>query len=176
MSPVITPLELRKRVFPKRFRGYDVHDVAHFLEALAEDLQDVYAKLDELERENERLREENTRHRDTENTLKETLLVAQKSAETLMSTTEKESDRRLREAERQADLLVQQGMERAADTEKKIRELRLERRNFHLKLQGMLDMFQQVLNFDREEEELESSVAVMKRPARGGEGKGPGAA
>jgi cell division initiation protein len=163
MSPVITPLELRKRVFAKRFRGFDATEVTHFLEALAEDLEDVYRRLDDLERENERLKEENARHRDTENTLKETLLVAQRSAESLMATTEKEVERRLHDAERNADLLMQQGMERVSDTEKKIRELRLERRNFHLKLQGMLDMFQQVLNFDREEEELESSVAVMKR-------------
>ena len=167
MSPVITPLELRKRVFKKGFRGYDTSDVKQFLEALAEDLEDVYRKLDELERENARLTSENARHRETENTLKETLLHAQRSAETLLSTTEKESERRLRDAERQADLLMQQGMERVTETEKKIRDLRLERRNFHLKLQGMLDMFQQVLNFDREDEELDSSLSIMKRAPRG---------
>jgi cell division initiation protein len=163
MSPVITPLELRKRVFARRFRGVDANEVRQFLEALAEDLEEVYRKLDELERENARLTSENTRHRETENTLKETLLHAQRSAETLLATTEKESERRLRDAERQADLLMQQGMERVTETEKKIRDLRLERRNFHLKLQGMLDMFQQVLNFDREDEELDSSLSIMKR-------------
>ena len=173
MSPPFTPLELRKRVFAKSFRGYDIEDVRRFLEALAEDLEDVFRKLDELERENDRLKGENVRHRETEDTLKQTLLLAQRSAETLMSTTEKEAERRLNDAERQADLLMQQGMERVSDTEKKIRDLRLERRNFHLKLQGMLDMFQQVLNFDREEEELESSVSIMKRTPRGHEGRTP---
>jgi cell division initiation protein len=176
MSPPITPLELRKRVFQKKMRGYDVQEVSHFLEALAEDLEDVFRRLDELERENDRLKDENAHHRGTENSLKETLLMAQRSAESLLSTTEKEADRRLRDAERQADLLMQQGMERVSETEKKIRDLRLERRNFHLKLQGMLDMFQQVLNFDREEDELDSSVAVLKRAPRGHEGRGPGAA
>jgi cell division initiation protein len=167
MSPLLTPLELRKRVFARRFRGFDVQEVRQFLEAMAEDLEDVSRRLDELERENDRLKEENARHRETENMLKETLLGAQRSAESLLQTTEKEVDRRLHDAERQADLLMQQGMERVSDTEKKIRELRLERRNFHLKLQGMLDMFQQVLNFDREEDELDHSVSVFKRPPRG---------
>jgi len=170
MSPVITPLELRKRVFAKTLRGYDVTEVRQFLETLAEDLEDIYRRIDELERENARVSEENARHRDTEHTLKETLLVAQRSAESLVKTSEMEAERRVHDAERQADLLMQQGMERVAETEKKIRELRLERRNFHLKLQGMLDMFQQVLNFDREEEELDSSVAIMKRSPRAHEG------
>ena len=140
--------------------------MSQFLEGMGEDIEELYRRLDELERENDRLKGENSRHRETEATLKETLLLAQRSAEGLRTSSEREAEQRIAEAERQGDRLMNQAMERAADTERKIRELRIERKNFHLKLQAMLDMFQQVLNFDREEDELDGSVHVLRSKRR----------
>ena len=169
MRPTISALEIRKRQFPKRFRGFDPIEVTSFLEAFAEDIEEMTREVDDLERENARLKEENARHRDTETTLKETLLLAQRSADSLRETSEKDAGRILNEAESKADRMVQQGFERMADTEKKIRELRMERRNFLLKLQSTIDLFQQVLNFDKEEEELESSISIHRPKKREGE-------
>jgi cell division initiation protein len=162
MRPTISALEIRKRQFPKRFRGFDPIEVTSFLEVFAEDIEEMTRELDDLEREN-------ARHRDTETTLKETLLLAQRSADSLRETSEKDAGRILNEAESKADRMVQQGFERMADTEKKIRELRMERRNFQLKLQSTIDLFQQVLNFDKEEDELESSISIHRPKKREGE-------
>jgi cell division initiation protein len=169
MRPSITSLEIRKRQFPKRFRGLDPADVAQFLEALAEDFEEMTRELDELERENTRLTEENARHRETEATLKETLLLAQRSADSLREASEKDAGRILGEAEAKAEKMIEQALDRMAETEKKIRELRMERRNFHIKFQGMLDLFQQVLKFDKEEDEMEASIAVHRPKRREGE-------
>lgn len=169
MRPSITPLELRKRAFARRFRGYDIVEVSQFLESMADDLEEFFRSQDELERENGRLREENVRHRDSEAMLRETLVSAQKSAEGTKAASEKQAERLVVDAERQADRLMQQALERIADTEKKIRELRIERKNFHLKLQGMLDLFQQVLNFDKEEEDMEGSISMLRPKRREGE-------
>ena len=169
MRTSLTPLELRKRSFSPRFRGFDRNEVLQFLELLADDLEELHRQFDELDRENVRLKDEVARHRENEETLRQTLVVAQRSAEGLRANSEKEAERIVAEAERQADRLVQQALEKVAEKEKRIRELRVERKNFHLKLQGMLDMFQQVLNFDREEEDLDSSVSVMRAKRREGE-------
>lgn len=168
MRPSITPLELRKRSFAKRMRGFDSTEVSLFLDTLADDLEELFRSVDELERENARLSEEVERHRLTETTLRETLVAAQRSADQTRAHSEKEAERIVAEAERQADRLVQQALEKVTETEKKIRELRMERRNFHLKLQGMIDLFQQVLNFDKEEDELEGSVSVLRAKRREG--------
>jgi hypothetical protein len=56
-----------------------------------------------------------------------------------------------------------------AETEKKIRELRMERRNFQLKLQSTIELFQQVLNFDKEEDEMEGSLSIHRPRKREGE-------
>jgi cell division initiation protein len=165
----MTPMDIRKRTFSLRLRGLDRNEVAQYLDVVADDLEELMRALDELERENSRLREEVDRHRESEASLKETLLLAQRSAQTLRLDTEKEAERILVEANRHADRLVQQALEKAAEKEKRIRELRVERKNFQLKLQGMLDMFQQVLNFDKEEEDLDSSVSVMRPKRKDGE-------
>jgi len=169
MRPTISSLEIRKRTFSRKLRGFDRDEVMTFLEALAEDVEELFRELDELERENARLKEENSRHRDTEATLKETLLLAQRSAESLKVSTEQEAERVLLNAETKAEALMDHAMERVSETEKKLRELRVERKNFHLKLQGMIDMFQQVLNFDKEEDELDNSIALHRPKKREGE-------
>ncbi len=126
-------------------------------------------ELDELERENARLHDENSRHRETEATLKETLLLAQRSADSLRATSEKDAGRIVGEAESKAERMIEQALDRMAETEKKIRELRMERRNFHIKFQGMLDLFQQVLKFDKEEDEMEASISVHRPKRKEGE-------
>ena len=171
MRPNVSPLDIRKRTFPIRFRGLDRNEVTQYLDLVADDLEELMRTLDELERENARLKDEVARHRESEASLKETLLMAQRNAETLRSDTEREADRILVEANRHADRIVQQALEKSAEKEKRIRELRMERKNFHLKLQGMLDMFQQVLNFDKEEEDLDHSVSVMRPEAKGRGGR-----
>ncbi len=169
MRPAITPLEIRKRSFARRLRGFDVQDVTQFLDAMAEDLEELYRQLDELERENGRLKDENARHRETEATLRDTLVLAQKSADGLKAAAEKEAERVVSDAGRQSERLMQQALERSAEVEKKIRDLRIERKNFHLKLQGMIDLFQQVLNFDKEDDDLESSLSVLRAKRREGD-------
>jgi len=169
MRPTISPLEVRKRTFSRAFRGFDREEVEHFLEALAEDLEELFRALDELERENARLGEEVARHRDTEATLKETLVLAQRSAENLRASTEQDAERIIREAESKGDAIVRQAMERVSEMERAIRELRVERKNFHLKLQGMIDMYQQVLNFDKQEDEQDKSVSLYRPKKREGD-------
>lgn len=162
MRSGLSPLDLRKRTFSKRLNGFDQTEVTQFLETLAEDLEDLYRKIDEQEREISRMRDENARHRENEATLRETLVSAQRSADSLRDHADREARAIITEAERQSERLMQQAMERAADIDRKIRELRIERRNFQIKLQGMIDLFQQVLNFDREDDELEASLTTMR--------------
>jgi cell division initiation protein len=169
MRPSITPLDIRKRTFPLRFRGLDRNEVTQYLDVVADDIEELMRTLDEVERENARLKEEVARHREAEASLKETLLLAQRSADTLRADTEREAERIVAEANRHADRLVQHALEKAAEKEKRIRELRVERKNLQLKLQGTLDMFQQVLNFDREEEDLDASVSVLRPKRKDGE-------
>jgi hypothetical protein len=60
-------------------------------------------------------------------------------------------------------------MQRAAEIEKAIHELKIQRANFRLQLQKMLELFSTVLDFDREEDDKERTVGYLNRRADKGE-------
>ena len=109
------------------------------------------------------LEQENEEHRERERILKQTLLSAQRASEDIRKTAHKEAELIVREAQDSAERLTHSALQRAAEIEKAIHELKIQRTNFRLQLQKMLELFQQVLEFDREEDEKERPLSYMTR-------------
>ncbi len=59
----------------------------------------------------------------------------------------------MREAQDSGEKLTHNALQRSAEIEKAIQELKVQRANFRLQLQKMIELFQQVLEFDRDEDE-----------------------
>ena len=164
MTPKITALEIQKHEFAFKRRGYDAEAVRAFLMSIAEDFQEVMRQNGELETRLRHLEEENADHRDREKILKETLLSAQRLSEEMKNTARREADNIVRQAEIAGQQLTTEALQQSARIEKGMRDLKLQRANFRLKLKSMLDMFQQVLDFDQDEDEKSSSVSYLVRP------------
>lgn len=164
MTPKITALEIQKHEFAVKRRGYDAEAVRSFLLSIAEDFQELLRQNTELETRVRHLEEENFDHRDREKILKETLLSAQRLSEEMKNTARREADNVVRQAEIAGQQLTAEALAQSARIEKATRDLKLQRANFRLKLKSMLDMFQQVLDFDREKEEKSPSVSYLVRP------------
>jgi cell division initiation protein len=164
MTPKITALEIQKHEFAIKRRGYDPESVRSFLLSIAEDFQEILRQNVELETRVRHLEEENADHRDREKILKETLLSAQRLSEEMKNTARREAENIVRQAELAGQQLTGEALQQSAKIEKAMRDLKLQRVNFRLKLKSMLDMFQQVLDFDQEEEEKSSSVSYLVRP------------
>jgi len=69
----------------------------------------------------------------------------------------------VREGQDSAEKLTHSALQRASDIEKGIQELRMQRTNFRLQLQKMIELFQQVLEFDRDEDDKERPLSYMTR-------------
>jgi cell division initiation protein len=164
MTPKITALEIQKHEFALKRRGYDPESVRAFLLSIAEDFQELMRENAELETRVRHLEEENADHRDREKILKETLLSAQRLSEEMKNTARREADNIVRQAEIAGQQLTTEALQQSARIEKAMRDMKLQRVNFRLKLKSMLDMFQQVLDFDQDEEEKASSVSYLVRP------------
>jgi len=164
MTPKITALEIQKHEFALKRRGYDPESVRAFLLSIAEDFQELMRENAELEARVRHLEEENADHRDREKILKETLLSAQRLSEEMKNTARREADNIVRQAEIAGQQLTTEALQQSARIEKAMRDMKLQRVNFRLKLKSMLDMFQQVLDFDQDEEEKSSSVSYLVRP------------
>jgi cell division initiation protein len=164
MNAKITAVEIQKREFPIERKGYPPEAVRGFLNSVAEDFQSLVRENSELETRLRRLEEENLEHRDRERILKETLLSAQRISEEMKSNARREAEVVLRQAEMAGQQLTTEALQQSAKVERAIRDLKLQRANFRLKLKSMLEMFQTVLDFDEEEDEKTSSVSYLVRP------------
>ena len=76
----------------------------------------------------------------------------------------------MREAQDSAEKLTHNALQRSAEIEKAIHELKLQRTNFRLQLQKMIELFQQVLDFDRDEDDKDRPLSYLTRKAKKEEG------
>jgi len=164
MTPKITALEIQKHEFGTVRRGFEPEAVRSFLLSVAEDFQELMRENAELQLRVRRLEEENFDHRDREKILKETLLSAQRVSEEMKNNARHEAENIVRQAELAGQEVTTEALQRSAEIEKAMRDMKLQRTNFRLKLKSMLDMFQQVLEFDQDEDEKSSSVSYLVRP------------
>jgi len=166
--PRLTPLEIQKHEFSRKWKGYDPVEVESFLALVAEEMEDLTRTASDYETRHRILQEENAEHRERERILKETLLTAQRASDDIRTAAAKQAELIVREAQDSGERLTHNAMQRAADVEKAIHELKIQRANFRLQLQKMLELFQTVLDFDREDDDKQKPVGYLtRRPEKG---------
>ena len=165
--PRLTPLEIQKHEFSRKWKGVDPVEVESFLSIIAEEMEDLVRANAELETRTRRLEEENEEHRERERILKETLLAAQRASEDIRASAQKQAEMIVREANDASERLTHNALQRSAEIEKAIHELKIQRANFRLQLQKMLELFQTVLEFDREEDDKERPLSYLTRKDKG---------
>lgn len=154
---VMAPLDLRNREFRKAFRGYVEDEVDSFLEQVVTDYEHLFRENLNLQ---DRLaqQEDNLSHyRHLEDTLKSTLVVAQKTAEDVRSAAEKESMTMLanagrevelqrKEAEAKAETIIKEAQERAKAIVQEYGEIQKQAVMFKVSLRSLLQAQVELLN------------------------------
>ncbi len=161
----MSPLEIQKREFSRKWKGLDPVEVHQFLVDVAEDMEALARENAELDGRLRSLELENDEHRERERILKQTLLSAQQASEDIREAARKEAELVVREGQDSAEKLTHSALQRAAEIEKAIHELKMQRTNFRLQLQKMIELFQQVLEFDRDEDDKERPLSYITRKA-----------
>jgi cell division initiation protein len=169
--PRLTPLEIQKHEFSRKtWKGYDPVEVESFLTMVAEDMEELARANSEMDARVRRLVEENEEHRERERTLRATLLTAQRTSEDMRTTAQKDAERIVEQAQEAGERLTHSALQRSAEIEKAIHDLKIQRANFRLQLQKMTELFQQVLEFDRDEDEKDRPLSYLTRKADKEEG------
>lgn len=164
----LTPIDIQKQTFSKRFRGYDQGEVRAFLHLVAEELESHLQGIERLTREVAELRSDLREHSERERILKDTLLSAQKVSEDVKANAHKEAALIVKDAELLSERIVAQAMDRVSDLESAIQDLKIERRNARRKLQSMIDGFQQMVAIDAEQEAEEQPLTQLYRKRQDG--------
>ena len=166
----ITPMEISGRKFRTKWRGYDMEEVREFLEMVASDIEDMIRESRYFEEELARKNSELGEFKSREQTLKDTLILAQKLARDMKNTMAKEAQVILSEAEMEAEKMVRQAHDRAMELENEIRDLRNQRLqmieemrsiiNTHMK---MLDLVSEHVDRSDQEEQKISRLATRAK-------------
>lgn len=89
---MITAMEIRNQQFKKSIRGYREEDVKGFLLILSQDYEQMYSENARLKENIQRLESELTKYRKLEETMNNSLILAQQTAEELKSNARKEAE------------------------------------------------------------------------------------
>jgi cell division initiation protein len=161
--PRLTPLDIQKHRFSRKWKGLDPTEVGAFLDIAAEGMEDLAREKASLESRIRALEEENGEHRDRERILKETLVSAQRASEDIRAAAQAQAELIVKEAEDSSERLTHSALQRSAEIEKAIHELKLQRAGFRLEIQKMLELFHHAVELDREQDEQDRPLSYLRR-------------
>jgi cell division initiation protein len=165
----ISPLDMRQQRFRSAFRGYDRTEVVAFLTEAADDYEHAMREIDRLRADHMRVEALLVEHRQRENTLRDTMLTAQRVAEDLKESAQNEAKLIIREAQGRADLLLQKAQVRLEELDRDINELRLRRRDTEGSLESAIQALYRALEFIRDQDETRSEEKVLLHRPRSAE-------
>ena len=104
---MITPLDIENKKFARQMmNGYNVDEVDEFLDQITVDYEKLYKENAELKKQNDELNNSMSQYRTVEETLKNTLIMAQTTAEEVKAVAKKQADQIIAEAETDAKAVL----------------------------------------------------------------------
>jgi cell division initiation protein len=135
----LTPLDIKKQEFKRLMRGYDPEEVHTFLEMVAEEFEILQREKNRLEDEALKLRTQLHDYQEVERTLKQTLMNAQESVQLSRDNSRREADLLLREAELQAEKILEEARHKLAQLKNDLQIVRAQKDSFARRLRHLLE-------------------------------------
>jgi cell division initiation protein len=157
----VSPLDLRQQRFRSAFRGFDKVEVTAFLAAVADDYEQALRDTDKIRHDMQRMEAIINEHRESERTLKTTLITAQKLADEIKAHAEHEAQRIMREAEGRTELLLDNAQARLDAVQREIDSLKLKRKDVETSIEATIQTLRHTLDFVHEQDTRERDDRVL---------------
>ena len=157
----VSPLDLRQQRFRSAFRGFDKVEVTAFLAAVADDYEQALRDTDKIRQDMQRMEAIINEHRESEKTLKTTLITAQKLADEIKAHAEHEAQRIMREAEGRTELLLDNAQARLESVQREIDSLKLKRKDVETSIEATIQTLRHTLDFVHEQDTRERDDRVL---------------
>lgn len=162
----ISPMDIQRQAFGRKVRGLDPDEVRAYLNIVAEEVAALQMERDRLHHEVQEVKSLLEEHRQRETILKNTLLMAQRVSEEIKENARKQADSVMKEAEIQADRLVELAQNRAHEVERGILDLRAQRTSLRTDVRALITRLTRILDL-QEEVEVEDNLRFLKRREEG---------
>ncbi|GGD18883.1 MULTISPECIES: DivIVA domain-containing protein [Pontibacillus] len=144
----LTPLDIHNKEFTRGFRGYDEDEVNEFLDQVIKDYESVIREKKNLEEKVSQLEEKLGHFSNIEETLNKSILVAQETAEEVKGHANKESKLILKEAEKNADRIINEALSKSRRISLEVEELKKQAKVFRTRLKMMVEAQLDMLETD----------------------------
>ncbi|MBT3229169.1 MAG: DivIVA domain-containing protein [Candidatus Marinimicrobia bacterium] len=134
----LTPQDIRDQEFKQSPLGYSKDQVNEFLGDIADELETLIRESNEIHVENKEARLALTTYMNVEDSLKETLLLAQKTAQETLKNAQDEADIVIRKANTEKEALLFAAQEDLSQIQNEIRKLQAQRDSILIKLKNSL--------------------------------------
>lgn len=135
---MITPLDIQNKEFSRSLVGYKMHDVESFLDELIVDYEKLYKENKELKDKVLNLNEKIKHYENIEDTLQNTLVVAQKTAEEVHQNANKKAELIIREAEEKSRKLIEKANNEVLSIQRQYEEVKKEMQIFKMRFETLL--------------------------------------
>lgn len=120
---MLTPLDIHNKEFKKAIRGYDADEVDEFLDEIIKDYEHLYKDNLNLKDQIDSFQENIARYRDLEDTLHNTMILAQQTAEEVKKNAEKEAELIIRNAKQKAEEIILKAKDDIIELQNEYKEL-----------------------------------------------------
>ncbi|SEB42031.1 DivIVA domain-containing protein [Paenibacillus sp. GP183] len=142
----LTPLDIHNKEFSRSFRGYNEDEVNEFLDQIIKDYEAQIRENKELQTQIQSIQERLSHFSNIEETLSKTIIVAQEAADEVKNNSKKESQLILKEAEKNADRIINEALTRSRKIAMEIDELKKQATVYRTRFRTLLEAQLEILN------------------------------
>lgn len=162
----ITPMDIEQQEFSRSFRGYSEEEVDDFLDKIVKDYEELINENVRLNEEIEKMQEKLKEFSQIEETLRSSLLNAQRSAEEMRGRVENEAKVIIAKAETEAKALKHRILQSEDLMKNEIDHLRRYKFVFKEKFKSMLNLYLRMIENEEFEEEGNYEIKEEEMPKK----------
>ena len=156
----LTPMDINNKEFKKVLRGYKSEEVDEFLDEVVENYEEVFKENSRLKESLSRSTEQIEHYEKIENTIQNTLLLAQNAAEQARENTQKEADIIIKSANDTAQKILDKSHSDVIQINDEYEKVKQEFIKFRAKFRNFMNT--QTQTFNELERELTKNYNVSK--------------
>lgn len=147
----ITPAEIREKRFKLKVMGYNTGEVEAFTSMVADQFEGLINEVNTLKDEARRLNADLELYKGREESIKKTMMTAQKLCDDMKKNAERECQIMLSEAELKGEKILAEANQRLAQTGNDIAEMKRQKVQFEESLRSILKTHLKLLDVEKED-------------------------
>src|SRR5699024_5680613 len=158
---MITPLDIQNKEFKRSLiRGYNTESVDRFMDEIIADYEKTYKENIELKDKINRLSDQIRQYKTLETTLKDTLIIAQSTADEVNSSARKKAENIVKNAELDGEKLIEKARQDVQNIKKQYEYLKREMFSFKTSYQSFIEA--QLISLDKFYTEVDDEIIENK--------------